>query len=95
MYSRGYRLLLGPAKWSHVEYTVMAQQATHKPVTPEKRLSTSNGRRTHVRKNSWDIVTPKVKEIAAGVQAGERSRLAEAITLGGYTCRLSRLHDVI
>ena len=90
--NHGYRLLLGPAKWSHVEHTVMAQRTTHKPVTPEKRLSTSNGRRTHVRKNSWDIVTPKVKEIAAGVQAGERSRLAEAITLGGYTCRLSWHH---
>ena len=98
MHSRGYRLLLGPAKWSHVEHTVMAQWATHKPVTPEtmlKMLSTSNGPRTHVCKNSGDIVTPKVKEITAGVQAGERSRLAEAITLGGYTCILSWLHDVI
>ena len=84
MHSCGYRLLLGPAKWSRVEYTVMAKQATHKPVTPEKRLSTSNGLRTHVRKNSEDIITPKMKEIAAGVQAGERSRLAEAITLGGW-----------
>ena len=95
IHRRGYRLLLGPTKWSRVEHTVMAQQATHKPVTPEKRLSTSNGHRTHVHKTSWDIVTPKMKEIAAGVQAGERSRLDEAITLGGYTCRLSWLHDVI
>ena len=94
IHSRGYRLLLGPAKWNHVEPTVKAQRATHKPVTPEtmlKRSSTSNGRRTHVHKHSGDIVTPKMKEIAAGVQAGERSRLAEAITLGGYSvsCMMS------
>ena len=89
IHSHGYRLL-GTAKWSHVEPTVMAQQATHKPVTPEKMLkrpSTSNGRKTQVCRayHSGDIVTPKMKEIAAGVQAGERSRLAEAITLGGYS----------
>ena len=90
IHSRGYRLLLRPAKWSPVEPTVMGQRATHKPVTPEtmlKRSSTSNGYRNHVHKHSGDIVTLKMKEIAAGVQAGERSRLAEAITLGGYSVR--------
>ena len=91
IHSRGYRLLLRPAKWSHVEPTVMTQRATHKPVTPETMLKKSSNGWTHVNKHSGDIVTPKMKEIAAGVQVGERSRLAEAITLGGYSvsCMMS------
>jgi len=72
-----------------VQSAVMAQHANLKPGAsserePREEMSANHNYRTRVPIHSGNIVTPRMKEIARGVQAGERSRLAEAITLGGY-----------
>ena len=79
-----------------MQSSTMAQHVQHKTGTPpeiEPREGPSGRHSSHSHMHSGDIVTPRLREIARGVQAGERSRLAEAITLGEY-CASSCAHTL-